>query len=493
MTQKTKFIKGQDPITIIGAGLAGSECAWQLAEKGHKVILIEMRGSSDDNGQVNNTPAHKTELFAELVCSNSLGSQTDYSATGQMKWEAMELKSLILKAAREASVPAGMALAVDRDVFSKLITDAIYNHPRITVEKRKVTDINSVSRPTVVATGPLTDNSLANSILSHLNECFDCPGTLKSNAKNNDYLYFFDAIAPIIDVDSINMDVAWLANRHDKSSDGDTTKVDSSELGAYINCPMEKDQYLQFIDAIKNAKKIEPKEFEKDTPYFESCMPIEAIIERGPMTPRFGPMSSKGLENPKTKTRPFAVVQLRQENKEATAYGMVGFQTKMAYGEQKRIFSMIPGLENAEFLKLGSIHRNMFIHSPRKLTPSLSSKIDPWLFFAGQITGVEGYFDSTCIGLLVAKMLDEQFENEVPHFSIHGELMSGYFNPPPKTTAFGALLKAITEPKVHFQPTNINFGLFPPPLEENRKLSKEAKRHILITQSKKDFTEWMGN
>ncbi|MCB9025902.1 MAG: methylenetetrahydrofolate--tRNA-(uracil(54)-C(5))-methyltransferase (FADH(2)-oxidizing) TrmFO [Bdellovibrionaceae bacterium] len=433
-------------VYVVGAGLAGSECAFQLADRGYKVHLIEMRGQKM-------TPAHKTPLFAELVCSNSLGSATDYSAPGQLKYEAEKLGSLILKSAYESRVPAGMALGVDRDIFSKNITLALENHPNITIEKRVVESLDEIPRPAVIATGPLTDLTLADSLKSHFDD---------------EFLYFFDAIAPIIDTESINMDKAWKADRWDKGTKD------------YINCPLNKEQYYLLINEIKAARKVVPKEFELNTPYFEACMPVEEIIERGDETLRFGPLSPKGLTDPKTGTRAYAVVQLRQENKEATAYNMVGFQTKMAYPEQKRIFSMIPGLEEAEFLKLGSIHRNLYIHSPKKLNPDLSSKKDPWLFFAGQITGVEGYFESTCIGLLVSQLLADKMENRPQQF-------------PPRASAMGSLLNALNEEKEQFQPTNINFGLFPKLdiTKTKPKLSRQHRRDATLKIAKDAFTEWL--
>lgn len=438
------------PIYVVGGGLAGVECAWQLAERGHLVELIEMRG-------VESTPAHKTDGLAELVCSNSFGSQTDYSAPGQLKWEAEKLGSLILNAAKMAAVPAGMALGVDRAVFSSAVTSAIENHANINVSRKIILSLNDIPRPAVIATGPLTHPSLAESIRDHLSY-----GEMES-----EFLYFFDAIAPIIDVDTINMDIVWRGDRFDQGT------------GDYLNCPLTKDQYLEFIQAIQNARKIETKEFEK-TPYFDGCMPIEAMIECGIQTPRFGPMSGNGLRHPTTGDSPYAAVQLRQENKECTAYNMVGFQTKMAYGDQKEVFRMIPGLENAEFLKLGSIHRNLYIHSPRKLSPILASKRDPNLFFAGQITGVEGYFDSTCMGLLVARFLDAQVHERKPSL-------------PPRESAIGSLLNAITEYKEHFQPTNINFGLFPNiELKIRGQKSREQKRAIQLERAKIKFTEWLA-
>jgi len=492
------FIKSDSPVYVVGAGLAGSECAWQLAEMGRKVVLIEMRG-------VESTPAHKTDMFAELVCSNSLGSNTDYSSTGELKWEAERLNSLILKAAKESRIPAGMALGVDRNIFAKSITHAISSHPNIKIERRVINSIDDIPRPTVIATGPLTHQSLAESIRSHL---------FTDNDKE-DFLYFYDAIAPIIDVDSINMDICWKGNRFDKPSEkvGDPVTDGTNHTGDYINCPVTKEQYFAIVDAIEKARKIEPKEFEK-TKYFDGCMPIEAIVESGRLTLKCGPMSSNGLRDPRTGKEPYAAVQLRQENLDGTCYNMVGFQTKMAYGEQKEVFRMIPGLENAEFLKLGSVHRNMYIHSPRKLSPLLSSKKDPWLFFAGQITGVEGYFDSTCIGLLVARIINEQLSLVRDDNQFLPQDSSTIKSLPPRYTAFGSLLNAITEFKKHFQPTNINFGLFPPLDKDDPRIEeytayhkantqtsasdtmklrfKDQKRKLQIARANIDFSNWLN-
>lgn len=414
---------------MVGAGLAGSECAWQLAEKGYHVVLFEMRDQ-------HSTPAHKTKNFAELVCSNSFGSLGEESAPGQLKWEAEKMNSLILRTAMEHQLPAGQALGVDRERFSAAVTEKLSQHPRIEIRREKVLSLADLPRPVVIATGPLTDEALASDLQRHF---------------AGEFLYFFDAIAPIIDADSINMDIAWKADRYDKGTPD------------YINCPLEKPHYNLLIEEIAKARKIEPKEFEV-TPFFEGCMPIEVMVERGPQTLRFGPMKPVGLKNPRTGRDAWAVVQLRQDNKEGTAFNMVGFQTRMAYGEQVRVFKMIPGLENAEFLKLGSIHRNMFLNSPKLLNKDLSSRQDPWLFFAGQITGVEGYFESTCIGLLVAQFLDQKIRGQ--------EVMY-----PPRLSAMGSLLEAITDPTraKHFQPTNINFGLLPP-LAENIRDKKEKKR-----------------
>lgn len=430
-------------INVIGAGLAGSECAYQLAQLGHQVNLFEMRPKKT-------SPAHKTDLFAELVCSNSFGSQTDYSAPGQLKWEAEKHGSLILKAAKIAQVPAGMALGVDRLIFSKHITETLQNHPNIEIISKEIQSLEEVPRPAIIATGPLTSDALSASLKDHF---------------ENEFLYFYDAIAPIIDTESINQDITWKADRWDKGTKD------------YINCPLNKEQYYNLIEEIKGARKIEPKEFEKEAHYFEGCMPVEAIIERGDRTLRFGPLSPKGLTNLHTGESEYAIVQLRQENKEATAYNMVGFQTKMAYGEQSRVFRMIPGLENAEFLKLGSIHRNLYIDSPKKLSPVLSSQKDPGLFFAGQITGVEGYFDSTCIGLLVS------------HF-VHNYVQGNEIPIPNRYTAFGSLLNAITEDKKKFQPTNINFSLFPK-VEGNEfrgRRGREQRRDFQIKKAQENFS-----
>ena len=440
-------MSNNESIHVVGAGLAGSECAFQLAELGHKVVLYEMRGATQ-------TPAHKTGKFAELVCSNSLGSQTDYSAPGQLKWEASQLGCLVLEKATQSEVPAGMSLSVDREIFADLISTAIKNHPNIEIRNEVVESVDQLPRPAVIATGPLTHSKLADSLQKH----FDY-----------EFLYFYDAIAPVIDADTINYDKVFKADRWNKGTSD------------YLNCPFTKEEYFQFIESINSADVVETKEFET-TPYFDGCMPVEAIVERGPLTLKCGPMSSNGIFEPVTRDRPFAVVQLRQENREATAYNMVGFQTKMKYGEQKRVFRMIPGLENAEFLKLGSIHRNLYIRSPRKLAPNLSSLKDPNLFFAGQITGVEGYFESTCVGLMVARMLDQKIKG-LP------------MRPPPRETALGSLLNAITEDMGHFQPKNINFSLMPQPKKleglRGRKFRRD-RRDLQIEVAKRSLEAWLN-
>jgi methylenetetrahydrofolate--tRNA-(uracil-5-)-methyltransferase len=429
-------------VTVVGGGLAGSECALQLAHSGIPVLLFEMRDKEM-------TPAHRTKKLAEIVCSNSFGSMSELSAPGQLKWEARKLNSFILKAAELAQVPAGQALGIDREFFSNTITEWIENHPLIEVRRELVDSIENLPRPCVIATGPLTHDALAASLQRHF---------------GGDFLYFFDAIAPIVDAESIDDTIAWKADRYDKGSPD------------YYNCPLTKDEYFAFIQAIKDARKIEPKHFEQ-TPFFESCMPIETMVARGDQTLRFGPMKPVGLTNPKTGRYPFAVVQLRQENKEGTAYNIVGFQTRMAYPDQKQVFKMIPGLQNAEFLKLGSIHRNLYVNTPKLLNQDLSSKNDFDLYFAGQITGVEGYFESTCIGLLVARNLIAKI-NERP------------FNPPPRSSAFGSLLNAITdETKIkHFQPTNINMSLFPSLTEKYS--DKSERKMAQIKKAQEALATW---
>ena len=445
------------PVHIIGGGLAGSECAYQLANFGFNVFLYEMRKSGES------TPAHKTNKFAELVCSNSFGSLTDYSAPGQLNWEAEKLNSLILETAKMHHVPSGMALGVDRERFSAQVNEKITSHPNITIKKEIITDWDKLDGYKVIATGPLTHADLAKKMADHLGEGF---------------LYFYDAIAPIIDTDSINMDICFKADRYDQGTKD------------YINCPMSKDEYFNFINSIKEADKMEFKDFEK-TQYFDGCMPIEAIVERGDQTLRFGPLSGKGLNNPHypeedMRNRPYAVLQLRQDNQEATAYNLVGCQTKMTYPEQKRVFRMVPGLEDAEFLKLGSIHKNMFINSPKVLNSDLSSKKDPELFFAGQLTGVEGYFESTCTGLMVAHFI-RQREKDMT------------FTPPSRESAFGSLLNFLNTERDNYQPMNINFSLLPPQTlnnQERKEVRKKAdqkrlKRDKALSVAKESFSNWL--
>lgn len=462
-------------VHVVGAGLAGSECALQLADllapRGIKVVLHEMRGTGTT------TPAHRSEDCAELVCSNSFGSLGAHSAPGLLKWEAEWLGSHVLQAALDTRIPAGQALGMDRERFAQAVTARVLAHPNIELRREIVQSIEHVPRPTVLATGPLTHESLAHSVRDHF---------ARGRAGDSSFLYFFDAIAPIIAADSINSKIAWKADRWDRGTKD------------YWNCPLTKKEYYFFIEALAEARKVEAKDFEKleETPYFEGCMPIEAILERGPLTLRFGPMSAKGLRDPRTGNAPFAAVQLRQDNKEATAYNMVGFQTKMAYGDQKKVFRLIPGLEEAEFLKLGSIHRNLYVHTPRLLNRDLSSKQDPWLFFAGQITGVEGYFESTCIGLLVARLLTAKLDGQyaLDASDLH-ESVTADGEPilPPRETAFGSLLAAITdETKLeHFQPTNINFGHLPEIASDENFRDKTGKREEQIRRAKTAMQTWL--
>ncbi len=411
-------------LTIIGAGLAGSEAAWQAAESGVAVTLVEMRPHI-------RTEAHHTGQFAELVCSNSFRSDDTYrNAVGLLHEEMRRCDSLILRCADLHKVPAGGALAVDRDAFSASVTEALRAHPGITVRQKEITHLPGQQQGlAIVATGPLTSAALAEDILRHTGE---------------EYLAFFDAIAPIVSRETVDMEKAWFQSRYDKPGPGGT--------GAdYINCPMDEEQYNAFIDALLAGQKTEFKEWEKSTPYFEGCLPIEVMAERGRQTLSFGPMKPVGLTNPHVDKRSYAVVQLRQDNKLGTLYNMVGFQTKLTYSEQKRIFSTIPGLEQAEFVRLGGIHRNTFINSPVVLDASMRLKSAPHIRFAGQITGVEGYVESAATGLIAGRLAVAELKNTTMEM-------------PPQTTALGGLLHHITT-GAHtgtFQPMNINYGLFPP-------------------------------
>ncbi|WP_394647234.1 methylenetetrahydrofolate--tRNA-(uracil(54)-C(5))-methyltransferase (FADH(2)-oxidizing) TrmFO [uncultured Sphingomonas sp.] len=404
-------------IHIVGGGLAGSEAAWQLAEAGFRVRLSEMRGSGDT------TPAHHTDDLAELVCSNSFRSDdADSNAVGLLHQELRTLGSLILREGDRHRVPAGSALAVDRDGFSASVTAAIAAHPNITIVRERVDTLPDT--PAIIATGPLTAPSLSNSIAAET---------------GRDSLAFFDAIAPIVHRDSIDMDVAWFQSRWNKGEGSD-----------YINCPLDKEQYLAFIDAILAGEKTEYREWE-NVPYFEGCMPIEVMAERGIDTPRFGPMKGVGLDDPRTGRWPYACVQLRQDNALGTLWNIVGFQTKLKHAEQVRLFRTIPGLEKAEFARLGGLHRNTFLRSPELLDPTLRLRSRPNIRFAGQITGCEGYIESASIGLLAGRFAAAE---------LRGEPLA----PPPPETALGALLSHITggAEADSYQPMNVNFGLFPP-------------------------------
>ena len=401
-----------DFLTIIGAGLAGSEAAWQAAERGIPVTLYEMRS-------ITSTAAHKTDSCAELVCSNSLGNNLPHSAPYILKEELRNLNSLVISAGDSHSVPAGSALAVDRDLFAKEITKRISNHPLITLKRQEIIQIPEKG-PVIIATGPLTSPKLSLEI---------------SRLIGQEYLYFYDALSPIIDANSINYDTAFFASRYGKGG------------ADYLNCPMDERQYYEFIRELNNAEKVSMASFEKPV-YFEGCMPIEVLAERGPKTLAFGPLKPIGLADPRTGRTAFAVVQLRKENKESSAFNLVGFQTKLTYPEQKRIVRMIPGLEKAEFFRMGAIHRNTFINTPELLNNKLELKSRPETYFAGQITGVEGYVESASMGLLAS-------------LSAVAKITQSDYKAPPKGTALGALINYLTtSSKKNFQPMNINFGLF---------------------------------
>ena len=434
-----------DKVHIIGGGLAGSEAAWQLAEAGVNVRLSEMRGAGDI------TPAHHTDSLAELVCSNSFRSDdAENNAVGLLHAEMRSLGSLIMAAADAHRVPAGSALAVDRDGFSAAVTERLLAHPNIELVRERV-DSLPVDELAIIATGPLTAPALAESIRA---------------ATGADSLAFFDAIAPIVHRDTIDMDIAWMASRWDKNDTRD-----------YINCPMTKEQYLAFHQGLLEGEKTEFREWEKDTPYFEGCMPIEVMAERGVDTLRYGPMKPVGLDDPKTGRWPYAVVQLRQDNALGTLWNMVGFQTKLKHAEQVRLFRTIPGLEKAEFARLGGLHRNTFINSPKLLDETLRLRRSPNVRFAGQITGCEGYVESAAVGLLAGRFAAAELRREV-------------LPPPPPTTALGALLGHITggaDAEI-YQPMNVNFGLFPP--VEGR--SKKAERKKIYTErARRDLVAWL--
>jgi methylenetetrahydrofolate--tRNA-(uracil-5-)-methyltransferase len=430
-------------IQIIGGGLAGSEAAWQLAEAGLRVRLSEMRGGGDT------TQAHESDRLAEMVCSNSFRSDdAEHNAVGLLHQEMRALDSLIMRAADAHRVPAGSALAVDREGFAAEVTRAVEQHPNVTVMRERVDGLPN--HPTIIATGPLTGSKLAEAIAAETGE-----GALA----------FFDAIAPIVHRDSIDMDVAWMAARWDKGGKD------------YINCPLDKEQYDAFVQALIDGEKMPFKEWEKDTPYFEGCMPIEVMAERGPETLRYGPMKGVGLDNPRTGRWPYAVVQLRQDNALGTLWNMVGFQTKLKHGEQVRIFRTIPGLENAEFARLGGIHRNSFINSPRLLDPQLRLKSSPNIRFAGQITGCEGYVESAAVGLLAARFAAAELSGET-------------LPTPPPETAIGALLAHITggADADSFQPMNVNFGLMPPLTERARKADRKK---AYTDRARTALAEWL--
>lgn len=460
------------PVHVVGGGLAGSEASWQLAARGVPVLLHEMR-------PVRGTEAHLTDGLAELVCSNSFRSDDPQgNAVGVLHAEMRRAGSLILKAADANQVPAGGALAVDRDGFSRAVTAALESHPLIEIRREEITGLPPAEWDNVIlATGPLTSPALAEAILGLTGESA---------------LAFFDAIAPIVHFDSIDMGKAWFQSRYDKAGPGGT--------GAdYINCPMDEAQYNAFIDALISGDKAPVREFEAKTPYFDGCLPIEVMAERGRETLRFGPMKPVGLTNPHAPdVKAYAIVQLRQDNKLGTLYNMVGFQTKLRHGEQARVFRTIPGLENAEFARLGGLHRNTYLNSPRLLDGTLRLKADPRLRFAGQITGCEGYVESAAVGLMAGRFAAaERLGQEVPL--------------PPLTTAHGALLAHITGGHIEaeaeggprsFQPMNVNFGLFPPLAEAPKGEAGKrlrgaektlAKKKALAARALTDILTWLDS
>ncbi|MET0239371.1 MAG: methylenetetrahydrofolate--tRNA-(uracil(54)-C(5))-methyltransferase (FADH(2)-oxidizing) TrmFO [Sphingobium sp.] len=437
-------------IHIIGGGLAGSEAAWQLANAGFRVRLSEMRGGGDM------TPAHESDALAEMVCSNSFRSDdANSNAVGLLHQEMRRLNSLIIGEADKTRVPAGSALAVDRGRFADGVTRAIMGHPNITLVRERI-DSLPTDGLCIVATGPLTAAALAD----------DIAGTTGSDA-----LAFFDAIAPIVHLDSIDMDICWKASRWDKGS----PQGDGRD---YINCPMTREEYEAFVDGLRTGDKTEFKDWERDTPYFDGCMPIEVMADRGIETLRFGPMKPVGLDNPRTGRWPYAVVQLRQDNALGTLWNMVGFQTKLKHAAQVELFRTIPGLANAQFARLGGLHRNTFIRSPILLDGEFRLKSRPNIRFAGQITGCEGYVESASVGLLSALFAA-------------AELGGRTIAPPPADTALGALMSHITggADAESYQPMNVNFGLFPPVAEDVRKKQRKA---AYTDRGRASFGQWLA-
>ncbi len=440
------------PLQVIGGGLAGSEAAWQAARAGVRVVLHEMR-------PLRTTEAHKTGTLAELVCSNSFRSDDALNnAVGLLHAEMRRLGSLIMAAGDAHKLPAGGALAVDRDGFAAAVEAALEAEPRIEIRREEVPDLPDSSwGRVIVATGPLTSPGLAESIRAVTGEAA---------------LAFFDAIAPIVHRDTIDLEVAWFQSRYDKTGPGGG--------GAdYVNCPLDRAQYQAFVAALLAGEKHSFKDWEASTPYFEGCLPIEVMAERGPETLRFGPMKPVGLVEPRTGQRPYAVVQLRQDNALGTLFNMVGFQTKLTWGEQRRIFRTIPGLERAEFARLGGLHRNTFINSPRLLDPELRLKARPHIRFAGQITGVEGYVESAAIGILAGRFAAAE---------TRGLTLAA----PPATTALGALLGHITGGAAAetFQPMNVNFGLLPP---LGRAVKRAERKPALARRALADLEAWLGS
>ncbi|HSQ66701.1 MAG TPA: methylenetetrahydrofolate--tRNA-(uracil(54)-C(5))-methyltransferase (FADH(2)-oxidizing) TrmFO [Polyangiaceae bacterium] len=422
-------------VTIVGAGLAECEAAFKLAERGFDVVLVEQKPHA-------RTPAQTSDQFCELVCSNSMRGAALTNAVGLLKEELRRAGSLILRSADESAIPAGGALAVDRERFSERVTSALAAHPRIRIERRVVDGIPAMDHPVILATGPLTGEALAEDL---------------ARTVGREHLAYYDAIAPIVAADSIDTAIVYRKSRYDKGGDD------------YLNCPMDEAQYRAFVAAVLAAQKVEARAFE-DVRYFEGCLPIEVMAVRGEMTLAFGPMKPVGLEDPRTGKRPFAVVQLRQEDEGATAYNMVGFQTRMTWPEQKRVFCMIPGLERAEFMRMGSVHRNTFIDAPRCLDERMQLRARPGVFLAGQVSGVEGYVESCAGGFLCALLL-------------------AGVAPPPKTTALGGILGHLSRPNADYQPSNITWAHVAP-------LPMRAKKHVryeaMAARALRDLGEWLA-
>jgi methylenetetrahydrofolate--tRNA-(uracil-5-)-methyltransferase len=446
-------------VKIIGAGLAGSEAAWQCARRGVEVELFEMR-------PVRSTPAHQTADFAELVCSNSLKSDSENTAPWLLKEEMRRAGSRLLEIARECAVPAGHALAVDRITFAAKVTEAISREPRITVRREEVTRIDEAGECiTVIATGPLTSEALAAEIArlsssprSKSDAVLDAPDL------QNPHLYFYDSISPIVEADSIDMARVYMAARYDKGS------------ADYINCPMTREEYDKFYEALLAAQSVEERDWEKLN-YFESCLPIEEIARRGRDTLRFGPMKPVGLNDPRTGRMPYAVVQLRQENLRADSYNLVGFQNHLKFGEQARVLRMIPGLENARFMRYGQIHRNTYINGPELLQPTLQMKAHPRVLFAGQICGVEGYVESIATGLIAGIHASAILQGEEPV-------------PPPRASAFGSLTHYVTQADTkNFQPANITFDLLP--ALEKKIRDRKQRRQAQCALALREFDLWL--
>ncbi len=443
-------------MTVIGGGLAGCEAAWQLAERGVRVALVDQK-------PVAMSPAHQTPLLCELVCSNSLRSDEREAPAGLLKYELRRAGSLVIESADRHKVPAGGALAVDRVGFGREVTVRLAMHPNVRLERRVIDELPD--GPVIVATGPLTGGRLARQVRELL---------------GGDKLYFYDAIAPIIDADSIDWAHAFRQSRWDRETDmgsaGGAPDPDAV-TGDYVNCPLDREQYRAFVAAVREGRKVAPHHFEEPK-YFEGCLPIEVMAERGDDVLAYGPMRPIGLTDPKTGRRPHAVVQLRPENQWRTCYNLVGFQTRLAYPEQKRIFALIPALANAEFLRYGSIHRNSYIDSPHLLGGELELRTRPDVRFAGQITGVEGYIESCAMGLLAARFTAARLAGQVAA-------------PPPPSTALGGLLHHVTAargPKEKFAPTNINFGLLPPPDE---RVKKKDRRSWQVARAGRDLDAWL--